>query len=80
MKKQLYELAWPEGAMLGRIIKTARKRRGLTQRQLGLMCGYSEESAELMVQHWEHSRRDPPLCRIRALANALNITLDQLIP
>lgn len=79
-KKQLCELAWPGGIMLGKIIKPARQKLGLTQKQLGLLCGYPESSAERTVQHWEHDRQNPPLEKIRALAAALKIPLDQLIP
>lgn len=67
-------------AMLGRIIKSARKTARLTQKQLGLLCGYSEASAERIVQFWEQGMREPPLEKLRTLANALHITLDELIP
>jgi transcriptional regulator with XRE-family HTH domain len=81
MKKiQLYELAWPGGCMLGNIIKQARIKAGLTQKQLGLAVGFSEAAAERMVQHWEHDRRDPPLELIRPLAKALGIPIENLIP
>ena len=52
---------------LGEKIKTARLAVGLTQRQLGIECGFSEAAAERMIQHWEHNRREPDLHKIRPL-------------
>ena len=65
---------------LGEKIKTARKTAGLTQKQLGLACGYVESSAERIVQHWEHDSCAPPLDKIRPLATALKVSIDYLIP
>lgn len=67
-------------AMLGKIIKEARIGARLTQKKLGLLCGYSEQSAERIVQFWEKDLRDPPLDKLRPLAKALKITLDELVP
>ena len=61
-------------------IKSARKAAGLTQKQLGLACGYIESSAERIVQKWEHSSCVPPLDKIRPLATALKVSIDYLIP
>ena len=61
-------------------LRTARVAAGLTQRQLGEMCGYTGNSAERTVQHWESGRSAPPIDKLRALANALHVTLDYLIP
>lgn len=66
--------------MLGEKIKQARKAAHLTQKQLGLLCGYSEASAERTVQFWEKDLRDPPLEKLRLLCTALNTTLEELIP
>ena len=66
--------------MLGHIIKPARQKLGLTQKKLGLLCGYPEGSACRIVQLWEHDKQNPPIEKLRALAEALHITLDQLIP
>lgn len=66
--------------MLGTIIRKARKEAGLTQKQLGILCGYSEASAENTVQYWEYDKRDPPLEKLRILCKALGISLEQLIP
>lgn len=65
---------------LGEIIKKYRTTAGLTQRQLGEACGYEGRSGEVTVQHWEHNRQEPPISKLRLLAQALHITLEQLIP
>ena len=62
------------------IIKAARITAGMTQKELGEHMGYIGRSAEVTVQRWENGTRPVPLEKIRALANALNLTLDDLIP
>ncbi len=64
----------------GDMIREARKRVGLTQRQLGEACGYEGKSAERVVQKWEKDEQPVPIVRLRRLAAALNIPLDSLIP
>lgn len=62
------------------IIKAARIRCGYTQQELGEKMGYEGRSAEVTVQRWESGSRPVPIDKIRALAAALNLTLDDLIP
>ena len=63
------------------IIKAARIRCGYTQKELAMHCGYSEEGDPArLVRQWESGRRPVPLDKIRPLAAALNLTLDDLIP
>lgn len=62
------------------IIKAARLRVGYTQQELGEHMGYSAESAGPLVRQWESGRRPVPLEKIRALAEALNLTVDDLVP
>lgn len=66
--------------MFGEYIRQKRKEKKLTQKQLGLLCGYPEASAERMVQFWERNEREVPLDKIRPLANALEIPIESLIP
>lgn len=61
-------------------IKQARKDAGLTQKQLGIACGYEGRSGETMVQSWEYGTRPVPLEKLRILATTLGIPLDSLIP
>lgn len=62
------------------IIKAARLRAGMTQQELGEKMGYEGLTAQVSVRRWESGSRPVPLEKIRALAAALNLTLDDLIP
>lgn len=62
------------------IIKAARIKCGYTQQELGEKMGYEGRSAEVSVQRWENNRAPVPLVKIRALAAALNLTVDDLVP
>lgn len=62
------------------IIKAARIRCGYTQQELGEKMGYAGDSAQVTVRRWESGARPVPLEKIRALAAALSLTLDDLIP
>jgi len=66
--------------VFGEYIKASRLKAGYTQKQLGLLCGYDESAAERVVQYWEADKREVPLARVRALAKALKIPLESLIP
>lgn len=66
--------------MFGEYIRQKRKEKKLTQKQLGLLCGYEEKSAERIVQLWEHNKQPVPIEKIRPLANALEIPIESLIP
>ena len=62
------------------IIKAARIRCGYTQQELGEKLGYSESTSSAIVRRWENGTRPVPIDKIRPLAAALNLTLDDLIP
>ena len=62
------------------LIKSKRKERGLTQRALGEMCGYTGAIAERVVQLWECGKQSVPLERMRTVAAALEIPVDLLVP
>lgn len=66
--------------MTGEELKAERKKSGLTQKKLGLLCGYEEKSAERVIQLWEHDKQPIPSERFRALAKALNVPLDKVVP
>ena len=61
-------------------IRAARQAKGLTQRKLGELCGYSDRSGERVVQLWEAGKQPVPMNKLRVLAKALDLTLDDLIP
>lgn len=62
------------------IIKAARIRCGYTQQELGEKLGYEGESAQVTVRRWETGKILVPVTKVRPLAAALNLTLDDLIP
>ena len=62
------------------IIKAARLRCGYTQQELGEKLGYSGESANATMRKWHSGKTPVLLVKIRPLAAALNLTLDDLIP
>lgn len=62
------------------IIKAARMQLGYTQQELGEKLGYEGATANSTVRRWESGLRPVPLDKIRPLAAALNLTLDDLIP
>ena len=66
--------------MFGEYIKECRIKAGLTQKQLGMLCGYEEASADRVVQLWEHDKQPVPLNKLRILAKTLNIPIESLIP
>lgn len=66
--------------MTGEELQQARIMKALTQKQLGLLLGYDEKSAERTVQHWEYGARPIPVKHFRALAKILQIPLEKFIP
>ena len=61
-------------------LKAIRTARGLTQRELGKLCGLPEKNAARMVQKWKYKETIPHAYNIRLLATALNIAADELLP
>ena len=51
-----------------------------TQSQVGVLLGYTGESAEVSVRRWESNARPVPIEKLRKLAEVLHLTLDDLIP
>lgn len=66
--------------MTGKELAERRRAVGLTQKQLGLSCGYPETSAERIIQKWEYEKRRIPPKKYRILAEALKIDVVELIP
>lgn len=62
--------------VLGRKIATVRKERGFTQEELALRAGIKRPTLACIETNKEH----PPLHRVYALANALNIPIGELLP
>lgn len=64
----------------GEKIKAMRVAAGLTQQQLAEACGFESAGGYKAVQHWEHDRNLPPIDKLRAMAEALKVTLDDVVP
>lgn len=56
-------------------LKEMRVKKGLTQRQLGDLIGVSYRT----IYQYEAGRREPSLKVLRALANALNCKIDDIV-
>lgn len=65
---------------IGAIIKAARIKNSLSQTELGMKIGYGESTAGRAIRQYESGERRPSIDKIRPLANALNLSLDDLIP
>ena len=61
--------------MLGTEIKKARKRQGLTQKELGDLIGVSKSS----INYFERDGRNPTLAHLIKLSETLNIPVDVLL-
>lgn len=62
------------------IIKSSRIQHGYTQKDLADKLGFTNATADSIIRQWESGKRPVPLDKIRPLAAALNLTLDDLIP
>lgn len=60
----------------GEIIKKVRKERGLTQKQLGERLGISQAA----IGQFESNKANPKIETIQKIADALNVSLNDLIP
>lgn len=65
---------------IGKVVRAARKELGLTQKELGMAIGLSEESSHVVIRGIEAGRVRPPYERLRALADTLHISLYNLVP
>jgi transcriptional regulator with XRE-family HTH domain len=63
------------GNIFGKRIAAARKARGLTQRDLAKKVGISYR----MIAYYEAQTNRPPTDKLATIANALNVTTDELL-
>lgn len=66
--------------MTGEELRLARQAKALTQKKLGLLLGYSENSAERVVQLWEHDKQPIPARLWRSASKILGVPIDKFIP
>ena len=57
-------------------LKTARKRSGITQKNLGVMIGMDESSASGRMNHYEKGRHTPDIGTLRRMAEVLGVPLN----
>lgn len=63
---------------IGEKIKYARKKRGLTQKELGLMIGFDNNTADVRVAQYESGTRTPRADMLLKIAEALDVSIDYL--
>ncbi|WP_413112707.1 helix-turn-helix domain-containing protein [Thaumasiovibrio sp. DFM-14] len=57
-------------------LKEARKRAGITQKNLGVMIGMDESSASGRMNHYEKGRHTPDISTLKKMADALGVPLN----
>ena len=61
--------------LVGRNVKRARRKRGLTQEQLAELCGFSQQ----YISGLEQGRRNPTVVTLFELATALGVSHVELV-
>ena len=70
-----------EPMTLGELIREKRMFLGLSQQQLGILCGYKPGiSSRNAVAQWEANKRPVSLYKLRIVSDVLQLPLDRLIP
>ena len=77
---QLKEVKVMTQQEIGEKVRAARKKKGLTQTELGVAIGLSQASSAVVIRGIESGRVRPPYERLRALADTLRISLYDLVP
>lgn len=65
---------------IGERVRMFRTLAGLSQRELGIACGYTELSAQRTICAIEQGYRMPQVEILRPMCRALHTTIDALIP
>ncbi|MDH5922809.1 helix-turn-helix domain-containing protein [Vibrio splendidus] len=60
-------------------LKQARKRAGITQKNLGVMIGMDESSASGRMNHYEKGRHTPDISTLKKMADALGVPLNYFL-
>mgnify|MGYP002684901296 CR=1 FL=1 len=63
---------------IGKVIRKERLDRNMTQKELGLLLGYGEDSAQVRVSSFERGQKAPRK-KIKKLAELLGIPIELLI-
>lgn len=65
---------------IGSRIRALRMKKGLTQRQLGLLCGFNENSADVRIVQYETDNKKPRDALLERIANVLDVDVGFLNP
>ncbi|MEZ9655616.1 helix-turn-helix domain-containing protein [Vibrio splendidus] len=57
-------------------LKEARKKAGITQKNLGVMIGMEESSASGRMNHYEKGRHTPDISTLKKMADVLGVPLN----
>ncbi|MEH0689933.1 helix-turn-helix transcriptional regulator [Vibrio cholerae] len=57
-------------------LKEARKKAGITQKNLGVMIGMEESSASGRMNHYEKGRHTPDISALKKMADVLGVPLN----
>ena len=61
--------------VLGKHLKELRKEKGLTERQLGNLLNFSNQT----ISAWENGTREPTLDALIAIADIFEVSTDELL-
>ena len=64
---------WESPGSLGQKIKKIRMLRRYTQKELGVMCGFSLSSADVRIAQYEKNKKIPREKILKAMCNALGV-------
>lgn len=62
----------------GKKIRKYREKRGMTQKELGLLCGFSENTAAVRIHKYESGAKNPQHHTLIQMAHALDVDIVQL--
>lgn len=65
---------------IGSKIRTLRMKKGLTQRQFGVLLGFNEKNADVRVAHYESDLREPREDMLKRIAEILCVNIEYLSP
>lgn len=65
---------WITDTSFGQRLKFVRRFRRLTQKELGILMGYSEKTADVRIAQYEKNARTPKADTVAKLAEVLNVS------
>ena len=65
---------WIADTSIGQRLKFIRQFRRLTQKELGILMGYSEKTADVRIAQYEKNARTPKADTVKKLAEVLNVS------